>query len=275
MPTSYTGVASAIMDRTAPTITEPAGGDAPNAASVNTPLGQLADALASLKAHGALLDVANTLTQTQTFSAADSIPALSINPPTTRRALTDIDFGPVGGGIYVTPNGLEIAINAQFSLTDSLWHSQDTSKESRLYLFDGANLKMKVLSDGSPTWTDANWQWVSNTWTAPTLLNSFTNFAETDSPPAGYRKDAAGMVHLRGAISGGAVSTSLPIFTLPAGCRPAKYRDAAVMLNSLDGNAWVKVHPDGNVFLWAVQGGSYVGGSMHFSLDGVSFLAEQ
>lgn len=66
MPTNYTGVPSAIAARTNPTISEPAGADPRNAASVDTPLEQLADSIASLMQHGALLDVANAFSQEMT-----------------------------------------------------------------------------------------------------------------------------------------------------------------------------------------------------------------
>lgn len=69
MPVTLTGTASAISGRSAPTISAPAGGDVPSASSNNQPDQGLLDLVASILAHGGLLDVAGTWSQLQTFSA--------------------------------------------------------------------------------------------------------------------------------------------------------------------------------------------------------------
>jgi hypothetical protein len=55
------------------------------------------------------------------------------------------------------------------------------------------------------------------TWLAPSLVNSWANYG-SGNQNAGYYKDTAGTVHLRGLIkSGASLSTA---FTLPSGYRP-------------------------------------------------------
>lgn len=58
---------------------------------------------------------------------------------------------------------------------------------------------------------------VSNTWTAPTLLNSWVN-AGSGRPNAGYLLDAIGYVHVQGRVKSGASGTTA--FQLPPGFRP-------------------------------------------------------
>lgn len=67
MTASYTGSASGITGRAAATITVPTGSDAPNAASVQTPVEKLADFVAALFTRGGLLDVTGLWTAFQTF----------------------------------------------------------------------------------------------------------------------------------------------------------------------------------------------------------------
>lgn len=56
------------------------------------------------------------------------------------------------------------------------------------------------------------------TWIAPTLLNSWVNYA-SGWETAGYYKDSLGIVHVRGLVRSGTVGS--PILNLPAGYRPA------------------------------------------------------
>lgn len=69
MPVTLTGSTASLTDRTAPSITAPAGTDAPSAASVVTPLQALLDLAGKLKASAGLLGLASTWTAFQTFSA--------------------------------------------------------------------------------------------------------------------------------------------------------------------------------------------------------------
>lgn len=83
---------------------------------------------------------------------------------------------------------------------------------------------------------------------------------------AGFFKDALGLVHLQGSISGS--SGHGTIFVLPAGFRPAKTR----LFGTYDANApssfgYVKVFPDGRVTYKDAAGTL----SSYLSLDGISF----
>lgn len=88
MPSTLTGVASALSARTAPTASVPAGSDAPNAASVATPFQNLLDKMASILSHGGLLDVAGTWSALQTFSAGISAPVSSFTYPSLQSPWT-------------------------------------------------------------------------------------------------------------------------------------------------------------------------------------------
>lgn len=57
------------------------------------------------------------------------------------------------------------------------------------------------------------------TWIAPTFVNSWEN--EEGRVPAGYYKDALGIVHVRMNVTGpGPGGTAPTVFTLPVGYRP-------------------------------------------------------
>lgn len=64
---------------------------------------------------------------------------------------------------------------------------------------------------------------------APTLVNSWVNYGGT-AAPAGYWKDAFGVVHLRGCVKDGTADTT--VFTLPVGYRPAVDHKGATTENN-------------------------------------------
>lgn len=102
--------------------------------------------------------------------------------------------------------------------------------------------------------------------TAATFENSWVDYAAGYNA-AGYYKDATGIVHLRGLVTGGTISTTsnfFAIFTLPSGLRPA-----ARELHSTLGNdvaARVDILTDGRVLA--------IGGATGWrALDGLTFTA--
>jgi hypothetical protein len=109
-------------------------------------------------------------------------------------------------------------------------------------------------------------------WQVPTLGNGWVDFGGSYSPAA-YFKDSCGIVHLRGLIKGGAFSSpggDKPVFTLPAGYRPAgqELHGACSSGSSTDNPRMgrVDITPDGRVF---VVGGS----NAWITLCGISFRA--
>lgn len=82
-------------------------------------------------------------------------------------------------------------------------------------------------------------------WIAPTLLNGWVNFGSGFNP-AGYRK-IGDVVSLRGLLTTG--STSVPMFNLPAGYRPAYTQ--IFTTSASDGWAEVRVGANGDVLLTA------------------------
>jgi hypothetical protein len=85
-------------------------------------------------------------------------------------------------------------------------------------------------------------------WTAPTLLNGWSNYASTwDS--AGFSKVATKMLELKGLVKGGLLGQ--PIFILPEGSRPAK-SSPHLTVGGL-GIARIDVSPDGVVKVRSYQ----------------------
>lgn len=101
-----------------------------------------------------------------------------------------------------------------------------------------------------------------NTWTAPTLTNSWITFGGSYPTPS-YRKDANGRVYLRGVLKSGTLTAAA--FTLPAGYRPA----AKLSFSPLNANAGAQmdVNTDGTVVPGA-------GSTSYIGLDGISFFTD-
>jgi hypothetical protein len=103
-------------------------------------------------------------------------------------------------------------------------------------------------------------------WVYPTQINGWYNFG-SGYAAGSYRKDAFGLVHLRGLVAGGTLGQS--VFTLPIGYRPAANHVFMTMANNAVGR--LDVNADGSVIPGALGG---PGSNVYFSLDGVTFLAE-
>ena len=86
---------------------------------------------------------------------------------------------------------------------------------------------------------------------APSLINAWANLGSS-SQTAGYWKDAAGTVYLRGTITGGASLSACLV--LPSGYRPSK--DEAFPVAANGGTALASVTTNGNVTLVDVGGSS-------------------
>lgn len=95
----------------------------------------------------------------------------------------------------------------------------------------------------------------------PAFTNSWVNLGVGNNV-ASFWKDPFGIVHLRGIISTGSLTTSA--FTLPVGSRPAKQENFGTVSNGAFG--YLVVFANGQV---APQAGS----STWFSLDGLTFKA--
>lgn len=100
----------------------------------------------------------------------------------------------------------------------------------------------------------------------PAFANSWVNHTVGTYTSCGFRKDAAGYVHLQGLIKNGTVGDGTPPFQLPVGYRPLYSIHMVIVSLSAVGN--VRISPDGYV---RVQ----VGNNSWVSLDGLIFKAEQ
>lgn len=104
----------------------------------------------------------------------------------------------------------------------------------------------------------------AESWTAPTLLNSWVNFGGS-RVTAGYWKDKYGVVHLRGVIKSGTTTNPTVLFTLPTGYRPTGRNYFAVSSNGAFGSCFID--SDGNVYFEA-------GSNVAYSLCGITFRTE-
>ena len=101
----------------------------------------------------------------------------------------------------------------------------------------------------------------TESWGAPTLLNSWVNFAGSRQV-AGYYKDKYGVVHLRGVIKSGTTVNPTALFQLPAGYRPTARERFATVANGAFGSLFID--SDGNVYYES-------GSNVEYSLCGVTF----
>lgn len=102
----------------------------------------------------------------------------------------------------------------------------------------------------------------SESWIAPTLLNSWANKGSPHDV-AGYYRDKMGVVHLKGAVVGGAVGSV--IFQLPVGYRNSLgLQIISAVANGVSGT--LSVDTSGNVGCFAA-----VSVSSYFSISGVTF----
>jgi hypothetical protein len=136
-------------------------------------------------------------------------------------------------------------------------------------LIDGvaaANGMLKVDANGNLRSLLAG-AW-SNSFLAPSLLNSWTNYG-SGIQTAGYMIDALGFVHLRGSIAPGTTSDGTNLFQLPLGFRPASrliFQCNAASGSNNGSSARVDVYANGNAQIFG-----YPSGGIIVSLDGIVF----
>jgi hypothetical protein len=104
----------------------------------------------------------------------------------------------------------------------------------------------------------------TETWTAPTLLNSWVNYGGSRQT-AGYYKDKFNVVHLRGVIKSGTTTNPTILFNLPAGYRTTLGEYFSVSSNGAFGSCFID--NDGNVYFEA-------GSNAWFSLCGITFKTD-
>ena len=103
-------------------------------------------------------------------------------------------------------------------------------------------------------------------WTAPVLLNGWSNYDTGYYSQVGFFKDLSGVVHIRG-LAKRIDNSASTIFILPAGYRPA-YRGIYIVGSAPGSFRRVDVEPDGTVFIDAPN-------SDWLSIEGISFRGEQ
>ena len=124
--------------------------------------------------------------------------------------------------------------------------------------------ELKAKTDYLTT-PDANWVVVAaNGNPQPSFMNGWVNY-NGGYQTAAFYKDALGIVHLKGLVTGGTFGAETAIFQLPVGYRPSLRLLIANQSNQTIGR--VDVRADGYVIANV--------GSGWFSLDNIHFKAEQ
>lgn len=99
-------------------------------------------------------------------------------------------------------------------------------------------------------------------WTAPTLATDWSDYSGSFTA-SGYRKDALGLVHLKGLVKKAvAVATPDTIFTLPVGYRPTTEKIFVVTSNLAFGEVRITTGGAVNVL---------TGHQNYVALDGIRF----
>lgn len=139
---------------------------------------------------------------------------------------------------------------------DHIWHDEVNNRwnlcSSTTYKALGnTTLKVKKIV---PT---------SESWTTPTLLNSWVDYGGNFAVPR-YYKDASGTVFIQGLIKSGTIDSA--IFSLPAGYRPGATLMIEVDSSGHVGDSSLRIYNSGSVLAW--------GGSNSWFSIVASFKAE-
>lgn len=104
---------------------------------------------------------------------------------------------------------------------------------------------------------------------APTVAGGWANLS---GHVAGYRRDANGVVRLKGVVTGGAFASTTVLFTLPTGYRPSETIDLPALNRNSSTNVLttghVRINTNGEVVAYA---GGTTGANAHLSLDNIRF----
>jgi hypothetical protein len=144
---------------------------------------------------------------------------------------------PDGGG---SANKSELVFNTDGTISHKYW---------RNYSYMGEKKGLSIIGATTPSYADLT---LSNGW-----VNKGTPFAN-----AGYTKDAAGRVHLKGVVSGGTTTVATVMFTLPTGYTPT--HEMRIPVVSADAFGYIRILTNGQVLF-------VIGSNSWLSLDGVSF----
>ncbi len=196
------------------------------------------------------------------LTGAPTVPTAAVDTATTQIASTAFVTGQAASATSPMDGAAAAGTSTRYARQDHV-HPVDTSRAPLASpTFTGS------VAAPTVTTTAAGSSLVAEAWIAPTLLNSWVNFGGVTSP-VGYYKDATGRVWLRGVLKSGTLNTSA--FTLPAGYRPAYDHNTEGSDTATAQSGRCAVLATGGVVL----GNGGVGANTFFSIDGISFRAEQ
>lgn len=172
---------------------------------------------------------------------------------------TVTEIGDTGDTTAFVGGGTETLLSHNLKTVDGAYYRIAEDKPCWAIALSDSNVSPVVRYKAAGTGVINSWDRVSNldgsaqeSWTAPTLLNSWSNFGGGWTP-ARYMKDSHGFVHLDGLIANGTVPGAA--FTLPAGYRPTEKCGFAVVANnafgfvSIDAAGSVEVNSGNNTFV--------------------------
>lgn len=202
-----------------------------------------------------------------TFTGNPRAPTPAVDDNDTSIATSAFVLGQAASAAPVMDGSAAVGASTRYARADHV-HPSDTSRAPLASpAFTGTPTAPTPSVGDSSTKIATTAFLTPPAWATPTLLNSWANYGAGGYSNAGYYKDAAGTVHLQGAIKSGTIGAAA--FTLPAGSRPlAKQAYAVPTGAALATYGAVTVAADGTV---AVA----VGDNALVHLAGVSFRAEQ
>ncbi len=200
------------------------------------------------------------------FTGTPTAPTAAVDTNSTRLATTAYVIGQAASATPVMDGSAAAGASSRYARADHV-HPTDTSRAPLASpAFTGTPTAPTPSAGDNSTQIATTAFLAPPAWTAPTLGNSWVDYDASYSS-AGYYKDAAGTVHLKGAIRSGTIGAT--VFTLPVGYRPLKIQAYAVPTDvGLATYGSAQVGADGTVTV-------VVGNNALVHLDGISFRAEQ
>ena len=122
----------------------------------------------------------------------------------------------------------------------------------------------KKIGEQEATGRATSYDTDTDKWITPTLLNSWVDYGGGYTAIQ-YTKDNFGFVHLKGVAKDGTIGSDM--FTLPAGYRLSERARFGIDTSS-NAHGRCDIRADGGV-------NPAVGSNTYFSLDGITFKAEQ
>ncbi|MBL7723604.1 MAG: hypothetical protein JNK27_05620 [Chitinophagaceae bacterium] len=161
-------------------------------------------------------------------------------------------------------------ITGKLMLSDSALLNSHAQVTGKIIVSDSALLNGNAKVTGYTNLQDTVYivkQIKQDTETAPVLQNSWINYG-LGFADAKYYKDKEGVVHLKGLIKNGTITSNTILFTLPAGYRPSTSGQLIFSVDNATGIGRVDVKANGDVVVVTATTNAFL------NLTGISFRAD-